>query len=94
MRPTFTEEIKFFCPNDFFRLKLLQDKAASHASKRATAFLEKIKTYKSIGYVLFQYIPANSLDLSPTDYCTFSLLKRSLSKSNPTTIDGITVEKD
>ena len=39
-------------------------------------------------YVIFQCIPGMTLDVLSMDYCTFGLMKRTLSKRKPTTIDG------
>ncbi|GBO46880.1 hypothetical protein AVEN_39946-1 [Araneus ventricosus] len=89
LRPIFTEEIPFLYPNDFQRVKLHQDKDASHTSKSTTAFLEKMKTDTGIAHIPFQYIPTKSPDISPMDYCAFGLVKIVFSKPKPTTIDGL-----
>ncbi|GBM51342.1 hypothetical protein AVEN_110799-1 [Araneus ventricosus] len=89
LHPIFTEEIPFLYPNDFQRVKLHQDKAASHTSKSTTALHEKMETDTCIAYIPFQHIPAKSPDVSPMDYFAFGLLKRALSKCKPTTIDGL-----
>ncbi|GBM86860.1 hypothetical protein AVEN_223908-1 [Araneus ventricosus] len=85
----FTEEIPFLYPNDFQRVKFHQDKATNHTSKSTTAFLEKKRTDTGIAFIPFQHIPENSPDVSYMDYCAFGLMKRALSKRNPTTIDGL-----
>ena len=57
--------------------------------KSTTAFLENMKIDTSIGYVSFQHISAKLPDVSCVVNCAFDMLKRTLSKCKPTTIDGL-----
>lgn len=88
--PIFTEEI-LFVPKTFKEWNCTKTKPPVLLQKLLliTAFLEKMKTVKSIPYILFQHIPVKSPHDFPMNNCTLDLLKRVLSKYKPTTIDGL-----
>ena len=68
------KKISISFPNDFYSVKLYQDKVTNHSSENTTTFLEKMKIDTNVKYVLFQHIPANSIHASLMDYCVFKAL--------------------
>ena len=77
----FTKEVPFLYPNDFYKVKLHQDKATS-TLKSNTAFLENMKIDTIIESISFQHIFAMSPEVLPIDYCGFSVLKKTLSTNS------------
>ena len=61
----------------------------SHTSQSTALFFEKKRNETGIEAVPFKCIPPKFPDVFPVDYCAFLLLKRTLFKWHPKTLDGL-----
>ncbi|GFU43531.1 hypothetical protein TNCV_406231 [Trichonephila clavipes] len=65
------------------------DKASSPPSKSTTAYLAKKKLKREIKCIPFDEILVKSSDASSMDFCAFGLLKQTLGKRHPRTLNGL-----
>ena len=85
----FEEEIPASYGKDIDKVELHMDKAFSHTSKSTTAYLGKKDIERVIKWIPLDEILLKPPDASPMDFGAFGLLKRSLGKWHPKTLNGV-----
>ena len=85
----YRKKIPFLHLNDFHGVKLHQDKAANDTYRNTIVFLEKNEDCYNYLVDNFLTCSCTAPDSSSMNYCEFDRLKRALSKSKPTMINGV-----
>ena len=89
LKPLFTEHLPRLYKRDLHKVFFHHDKATSHTSNLATAYLDQLKNDIGISYIEKQDIPVKSPDGSPLDFFGFGYLKQRLSARKARTLKGV-----